>query len=89
MVWQICLDLFSNHIELRHHVANLKNLPAKQCHFFGAGRTVSAAVQIVPYGAVVAKACEYLNDAGPRAVTEKPQKPRGEKLKSMLCMVSF
>lgn len=26
------------------------------------GRTVSAAVQIVPYGAVVAKACEYLND---------------------------
>ena len=35
-------------------------------------------MQIVPYGAVVAKACEYLNDACP---SDPRKKPRGEKLK--------
>lgn len=67
MVWQMFLDVFPT-VEPRHHVADLKKNNAS-CeflrHFFGAGRTVSAAVQIVPYGAVVAKACEYLNDACP------------------------
>lgn len=65
MVWQIFLDLFPT-VAPRHHVADLKKTTCEFLHhIFGAGRTVSAAVQIVPYGAVVAKACEYLNEACP------------------------